>query len=180
MFNHFLILGAAGTVVERVGVCLVCLLVGAYLIYLGLQNVKTQTAEESGKRRITNKIMKKSNSYTGKQAVRVGWTRVGCGVMIIIFGIVFLFVGPVLKDLEKKNPAQSSIQQDRPMALMAANEVEPAGCGFAGRRHAASYHRQTGGDFVAMAVSGRRVHNQCLLVESQDEVPVAYFNPRTM
>ena len=137
MFNQFLILGAAGTVAERVGACLACLAVGAYLIYIGLQNVKTQTAEESGKRRITNKVMKKSNSYTGKQAVRVGWTRIACGVMIIVFGIIFLFVGPFLKDLEKKNPAQSSFQQDRPIALMAAYEVEPAGCGLAGRRHAA-------------------------------------------
>ena len=123
MFNHFLILGAAGTVAERVGACLACLAVGAYLIYIGLHNVKTQTAEESGKRRITNKIMKKSNSYTGKQAVRVGWTRVACGVMIIIFGIVFLFVGPFLKDLEKKNPAQSSIQRDRTMARMTGYEL---------------------------------------------------------
>lgn len=30
----------------------------------------------------------------------VGWIRVVCGIAAIIFGIVFIFVGPFLKDMK--------------------------------------------------------------------------------
>ncbi len=38
------------------------------------------------------------NTYEGSKAVMVGWIRVICGVCAIIFGIVFIFVGPFLAE----------------------------------------------------------------------------------
>jgi len=39
-----------------------------------------------------------SNTYEGSKAVMLGWIRVICGVCAIIFGIVFIFVGPILAE----------------------------------------------------------------------------------
>lgn len=69
---------------------------GVILILVGMDNIKTQTAEESGKRRLVNKALGQSNTYEGSKAVMIGWMRVICGIGAIIFGIVFIFVGPFL------------------------------------------------------------------------------------
>ena len=97
MSETLLLLAATDTIWSRLGVCAVASLVGALLIFTGLQNIKTKTAEESsGKRRLVNKALGQSNTYEGSKAVTVGWIRVICGVCAIIFGIVFIFVGPFL------------------------------------------------------------------------------------
>lgn len=93
------------TIVSRLIICVVAIAVGGILILTGRQNILTKSAEESGGRRAVNKLFGQSNTYAGRKAVLVGWIRVGCGVCMIIFGIVFLFVGPFLADKpkEKKN-----------------------------------------------------------------------------
>ena len=96
MPETMLMLAVTDTIWSRLGVCAVASLVGAILIFTGLQNIKTRTAEESGKRRLVNKAIGQSNTYEGSKAVMIGWVRVVCGVGAIIFGIVFIFVGPFL------------------------------------------------------------------------------------
>ena len=91
-----IILAAVGTIWERLGVFAVCLAFGILMLATGIRNVKTQTAEESGKARVVNKLLGASNSYDGKKAVLIGWVRIATGVGAIIFGIVFLFTGPLL------------------------------------------------------------------------------------
>jgi len=93
-----IILAAVGTIWERLGVFGVSLVFGIIMFAAGIHNIKTQTAEESGKRRAVNKLLGASNTYEGKKAILVGWVRIACGVGAIIFGIVFLFTGPVLRD----------------------------------------------------------------------------------
>lgn len=96
--SDLVMLAATDTIWTRLGVCAVASIVGAILIGVGVQNIKTQTAEETGKRRLVNKVRGKSNTYEGKSAVIMGWVRVGCGVAAILFGAVFLFVGPFLAE----------------------------------------------------------------------------------
>ncbi|MBM3972393.1 MAG: hypothetical protein FJ302_21415 [Planctomycetes bacterium] len=96
MSETLLLLAVTDTIWSRLGVCAVASLVGALFIFIGLQNIKTKTAEESGKRRLVNKVFGQSNTYEGSKAVLIGWIRVICGVCAIIFGVVFLFVGPFL------------------------------------------------------------------------------------
>lgn len=43
-----------------------------------------------------NSLLGRSNTYKGATAVSVGWIRVICGIGAIIFGIVYIFVGPFL------------------------------------------------------------------------------------
>ncbi len=89
-------LAATDTVWTRLGVCAVAVVVGVMLIVTGLRDIRTRTAEESGKRRLVNSFLGRSNTYEGAKAVRLGRIRVVCGVIAIAFGIVFLFVGPFL------------------------------------------------------------------------------------
>ncbi len=96
MSETLLFLAVTDTIWTRLGVFAVASVVGVILVLTGRHNIKTQVAEESGRRRMVNKAMGKSNTYEGSKAVRVGWIRVICGVCIIIFGIVFIFVGPFL------------------------------------------------------------------------------------
>jgi hypothetical protein len=96
MSESMLLLAATDTIWTRLAVCAVATIVGAVLIYIGRQNIKTRTAEESGKRRWVNGALGMSNTYQGTKAVLIGWMRVICGVCAIIFGIVFIFVGPFL------------------------------------------------------------------------------------
>ncbi|MCA9238516.1 MAG: hypothetical protein KDA44_23755 [Planctomycetales bacterium] len=70
--------------------------VGLLLIFAGIENVRTRTAEESGRRRGVNALLGRSNTYEGRTAVTVGVVRIIAGVCAIIFGIVFVFIGPVL------------------------------------------------------------------------------------
>ena len=96
MLNNMVLLAATDTIWSRLGVCAVGSIVGALLIFTGIQNIRTRTAEESGKRRLVNKATGASNTYDGSKAVLIGWVRVVCGVGAIIFGITFIFVGPFL------------------------------------------------------------------------------------
>jgi hypothetical protein len=70
------------------------LLLGVWLIYVGLTNVRTQTSEETGSRRRVNNALGTSNSYTGGKAVLQGWIRVGMGIAAIAFAIWFVLFGP--------------------------------------------------------------------------------------
>lgn len=99
MFDQLVTLAATDTIWTRLMVCAGCCAFGAVMIVIGRQNILTQTAEESGKRRAVNKLRGKSNTYTGSTAVRLGWIRIACGVGAILFGIVFIFVGPFLADV---------------------------------------------------------------------------------
>ena len=92
------LLAVADTIWTRLGVCALTSLVGAILIATGLHNIRTQTAEETGERRLVNRVLGHSNTYEGSKAVMLGWIRVICGVCAIIFGIVFIFVGPILAE----------------------------------------------------------------------------------
>lgn|SRR5487761_1678329 len=96
MFDHLLLLATADTIWTRLGVCAVTSVVGAILTFTGRQNIRTQTAVETGKRRLVNNALGRSNTYEGSKAVLIGWLRVISGVCVIIFGIVFIFVGPFL------------------------------------------------------------------------------------
>jgi hypothetical protein len=69
-------------------------LLGIWLIYIGLMNIRTQTSEETGRRRRVNTAMGKSSTYTGGKAVVQGWIRVGLGIAAIVFAVWFFFFGP--------------------------------------------------------------------------------------
>ena len=90
------LLAIEDTMVSRFAVSGVAIAVGVILIFVGRQNIQTKIAEESGDRRIVNKVLGKDNTYEGGKAVLMGWMRVIMGVCAIIFGISFLFVGPFL------------------------------------------------------------------------------------
>ncbi|MCH7726504.1 MAG: hypothetical protein IH991_08515 [Planctomycetes bacterium] len=96
MLEHIALLAGADSAGLRVGICAICIFVGIILIMAGRNNIRTQTAEESGKRRMVNRMMGKSNTYEGRTAVNIGRMRIVIGILIIIFGIVFIFVGPFL------------------------------------------------------------------------------------
>jgi len=98
MADSLLLLAATDTIWSRLGMCAIMWVVGAILIFTGLQNIKTKSAQESGSRRLVNKAFGKSNTYEGSKAVSIGWLRVICGVCLLIFGIVFIFVGPFLAE----------------------------------------------------------------------------------
>lgn len=97
MFDSLVLL-AADTMASRIIVCLVAVVFGVVFILIGRHNIRTKKAEESGSRRGVNKLLGRSNTYEGKSAVAMGQLRILCGVAAIIFGIVFLFVGPFLAD----------------------------------------------------------------------------------
>jgi len=96
MLNEMLLVAVTDTIWTRLGVCGVASAIGALLIFTGMYNIKSQTAEETGKRRLVNKAIGASNTYEGSKAVLIGWVRVVTGILAIIFGIVFIFVGPFL------------------------------------------------------------------------------------
>lgn len=86
----------ADSIPERLVVAGVCCVIGTLLILAGRNNIRTETAEESGKRRTVNRILGRSNTYSGNAAVRIGKIRIVCGVGLIIFGVIFIFTGPFL------------------------------------------------------------------------------------
>ena len=98
MSYALLMLAVEDTIWTRLGVCAVASVVGLILILTGVHNIETETAEESGKRRLVNKALGQDNTYEGSNAVMLGWVRVIGGVGAIIFGIVFIFVGPFLAE----------------------------------------------------------------------------------
>ena len=82
---------------QRLGVLAVCLVFGLWMIYVGRLNVRTQVAEETGKRALFLKLMGKSTAMGGRMAVWTGWLRIVVGACAILFGFVFLFLGAFLK-----------------------------------------------------------------------------------
>ena len=98
MSIELVLIAVTDTIWTRLGVCAVASVVGLILILTGVYNIKTETAEESGKRRLVNDAMGQDNTYEGSNAVMLGWVRVICGVGAIIFGIVYIFVGPFLAE----------------------------------------------------------------------------------
>jgi hypothetical protein len=71
--NDFLLtLASNDSLGTRLAVCGVAVVIGIILIVTGRTNVKTRTAEESGKARIVNSIFGRSDQYEGKKAVVVG------------------------------------------------------------------------------------------------------------
>ena len=79
--TRFLVAGAA-------------LLLGMWLIYVGLTNIGTRVSEETGVRRRVNIALGESNTYTGGKAALQGWIRVGMGIAAIGFAAWFVFFGP--------------------------------------------------------------------------------------
>jgi hypothetical protein len=90
MSNLILLVAAASSLFTRLGMCALFAFVGAILILSGLHNIQTQTAEESGKRRLVNKAMGQGNSYTGSKAVWVGSIRIISGGCAVLFAFLFL------------------------------------------------------------------------------------------
>ncbi len=86
----------ADSIASRLVVCTVCIVVGIVMIASGVHSVRTRRAEESGKRRLVNQMLGRSNTYEGNTAVFIGYLRIILGVAAIIFGVVFIFVGPFL------------------------------------------------------------------------------------
>jgi hypothetical protein len=78
----------------RLGVAGIAIVVGGILVATGLANVRTRSAEESGRRRLVNRAAGRDNTYSGSSAVMVGWLRVVMGVAAIGFGIVFALMSP--------------------------------------------------------------------------------------
>lgn len=98
MFNTPYILATTDTIFIRLGVCVLCSISGVILILTGLGNIRTQTADAGGARAWGSKnlVAGQNYRYTGSRAVRLGRLRIFCGIGAIIFGVVFIFVGPFL------------------------------------------------------------------------------------
>jgi len=90
------VLAAKVSIWTRLIVCGVATVVGVILIITGRQNIISESAEETGKRRLVMKAMGKGTEHTGKTAVMIGKTRIIMGILAILFGILFLIFGPVL------------------------------------------------------------------------------------
>jgi hypothetical protein len=80
--------------VNRFIVAGVALVLGIWLVYVGLTNIRTRTSEETGPRRRVNQAMGESNTYAGGKAVLQGWIRVGLGIAAIAFAVWFFLFGP--------------------------------------------------------------------------------------
>ena len=96
MLDTVLLFAAQYPGVPRLGLVVVTTAVGGLLIAAGRNNIKTRTAEESGKRRLVNHALGQSNTYEGSKAVGIGWMRVIMGIGVIMFGVVFGLVDPML------------------------------------------------------------------------------------
>jgi hypothetical protein len=88
--------GGTQSLPARLGVAGIAIVVGIGLIVTGLSNVRTQSAQETGRRRLVNRAAGRTNAYSGSSAVMLGWMRVVLGVAAIGFGIVFAVMGPML------------------------------------------------------------------------------------
>jgi hypothetical protein len=86
-----MLLQSAGTqsLPARLGVAGVAIAVGVVLLVTGLANIRTRSAQESGRRRLVNRATGRDNTYSGSSAVMMGWMRVLLGVAAIGFGIIF-------------------------------------------------------------------------------------------
>ena len=126
MTDSLLLLAMADTWLTRLGVLAVTLVIGVLLILTGLVNIQTQTAEESGRRRLVNKALGRSNTYEGSKAVVMGWVRLVCGICVMLFGIVFLFTGPFLaKSGSRRPPPRPEQPGENWNALDAFRQIDP-------------------------------------------------------
>lgn len=98
-FVNLLAAQVSDTVWTRLGVLAIGMVAGLLFIAGGINNIQTRQAEETGRRRLVNRIAGRSNTYTGSSAVTIGWVRILCGILAVIFGIVFSITGPVLAGL---------------------------------------------------------------------------------
>jgi len=90
------VLAAKVSIWTRLIVSAVAAIVGVILILTGRENIRTESAEETGRRRLVMKAMGKGTEHKGKMAVSIGKTRVIMGILAIIFAIFFLIFGPIL------------------------------------------------------------------------------------
>jgi hypothetical protein len=94
--DNILLMEVTDTIWIRLAVCAVSVIIGAGLIWVGRENIRTEEADEHGRGRLVNSLLGFSNSYEGGTAVVLGWIRVIMGVVCIIFGVTFIYVGPFL------------------------------------------------------------------------------------
>lgn len=80
----------------RLAVGAIGVVVGLLFIWMGLRNIQSKQAEETGSRRWINWSLGRSNSYEGSTAVAMGVFRVIAGIVAIIFGLVFMVYGAFL------------------------------------------------------------------------------------
>ena len=90
------VLAAKVSILTRLIVSGVAAIVGIILILVGRQNIRTESVEETGKRRLVMKAMGKGTEHKGKMAVSIGKTRIIMGILAIIFAVFFLIFGPIL------------------------------------------------------------------------------------
>lgn len=90
------VLVAKVSILTRLIVSGIAAIVGITLILVGRENIRTESAEETGKRRLVMKAMGKGTEHRGKMAVSIGKTRIIMGILAIIFAIFFLIFGPIL------------------------------------------------------------------------------------
>lgn len=82
---------------NKIGAGILAILFGIGLIYVGRRNLITGVAEETGRRaRITNRVLKQDNVYTGGKAKTVGVIRIVGGVLLVAAGIVMLFFNDLM------------------------------------------------------------------------------------
>ena len=103
MTDTLILFAATDSLLTRLAVAAVASVVGVMLILVGRVNIQTRTAEETGRRRMVNRALGRSNTYEGDKAVMMGYVRIVIGVCAIIFGIVFIFVGPFLANVGKSS-----------------------------------------------------------------------------
>ncbi|MBK8179402.1 MAG: hypothetical protein IPK67_11040 [Planctomycetes bacterium] len=95
---HTALLAPSEPLGQRLAVLGVCLALGAYLILVGRNNIRTREAEETGKRAALLSALGKPTSMSGKKAVAMGWLRIVLGIGAILFGFVFLAFGAFLRN----------------------------------------------------------------------------------
>lgn len=78
---------------ERILVGVVSVAVGVYFILVGRNNIKSRSAEETGKRAALLSMLGRSTSMSGGKAVAVGWMRIVIGVVLIGIGIAYMILG---------------------------------------------------------------------------------------
>lgn len=71
----------------------IAIIAGIIAIVIGLRNIKTETAQETGRRRTVNRVAGVDSGYTGSRAVMQGRIRMFIGIGAIVFGIGFMIVG---------------------------------------------------------------------------------------
>jgi hypothetical protein len=90
------VLAAKMSIWTRLAVSGIAVVVGIILIVTGRANIRTQSAEETGKRQLVLKATGKSTEHKGQMAVSIGIARIVMGILAILFAIVFLIFGPFL------------------------------------------------------------------------------------